>query len=188
MPQWHTGVKPPVIPSVQPPSYAVPINCNLLPVEKIKTMFFVKPWLPNGIAWAINAGPRAKRLSPAGTKSSIDGRYRVKIGDRFFLNHRIVYFLETGRDPFPYLVDHIDRDPSNNKISNLRIVTHRGNMSNRGRRDGWLPVGVSRQGNRFIARICVDGHQRYLGTYDSAPEAADAYQRSLAAITAIGFE
>lgn len=44
--------------------------------------------------------------------------------------HRLIYFLETGEQPDE--IDHIDKNPSNNHISNLRGATSRENVCNRG--------------------------------------------------------
>ncbi len=45
--------------------------------------------------------------------------------------HRIAYALHHGCDPHPLTIDHIDRDKCNNRIANLRAVTHSVNAYNR---------------------------------------------------------
>lgn len=44
--------------------------------------------------------------------------------------HRIVYEAFNSPIPYGYEIDHIDGDRNNNKLSNLRVVTHRDNMNN----------------------------------------------------------
>ena len=44
--------------------------------------------------------------------------------------HRIIYKMWHGVDPGNKLVDHRDGDPSNNRISNLRLVRHADNVRN----------------------------------------------------------
>ena len=47
--------------------------------------------------------------------------------------HRLVWDLCGGQSPEPgQRIDHIDRDPTNNTASNLRLTTHRGNLLNNG--------------------------------------------------------
>lgn len=68
------------------------------------------------------------RKRQAGSKS---GRHWV-IGFRGveYKAHRLAFLLMTGKWPQHY-VDHIDRNPLNNKWSNLRDVTHSVNCRNR---------------------------------------------------------
>ena len=52
-------------------------------------------------------------------------------GERWsILVHRAVYLAKHGKIPEGYVIDHIDRNTSNNKLSNLRAVTHKVNMNN----------------------------------------------------------
>lgn len=81
----------------------------------------------------------------------------------------------TGIDPGKY-VDHIDRNPFNNRWDNLREATrvqNRRNCNNiRGRE---LPKGVHRHGNRFRARIVVNRKHTHLGLFGTPEEAHAAY-------------
>ena len=59
------------------------------------------------------------------------GYRRIKIQGRPYLEHNIIWFLCKGRWPQLGLdIDHIDRNPSNNDISNLREVTRSANTKN----------------------------------------------------------
>lgn len=43
--------------------------------------------------------------------------------------HRAVWLIETGSlPPHGYVIDHINRDMKDNRICNLRVVTHRENI------------------------------------------------------------
>jgi hypothetical protein len=59
--------------------------------------------------------------SYAGGKSG-DGYYRVRVNNTLYYTHRIIYEIFHGRIPEGCEVDHIDGDPSNNRIQNLRLV------------------------------------------------------------------
>lgn len=83
-----------------------------------------------------------------------------------------------------YLVDHIDRDGLNNRRDNLRYATHSQNMANRAtmasNTSGYKGVTWRAQRNKWIAKIMLDGHSKYLGHFDNPTDAAIAY--NLAAI------
>ena len=44
--------------------------------------------------------------------------------------HRLVYYMFTGNPLTNQVIDHIDGDKSNNRLTNLRAVTHRINLQN----------------------------------------------------------
>ena len=44
--------------------------------------------------------------------------------------HRICFYLFHGRDPGSKVIDHCDGNKGNNKITNLRAVSHRKNLQN----------------------------------------------------------
>ena len=67
------------------------------------------------------------------------------------------------------VVDHIDGDTLNNAFDNLRVVTRQGNAFNT------KAKGYHRHNDRFAARICVNGKQKYLGLYDTEEAARAAY-------------
>ena len=48
-----------------------------------------------------------------------------------FLVHRLVFYMYYRRDPKHYMVDHINCDPADNRIENLRCVRPRKNGLNR---------------------------------------------------------
>lgn len=67
-------------------------------------------------------------------------------------------------------VDHIDRNPLNNSIQNLRVVNHQENHFNKGGK-GWSKVVRKNGDEKFVARIVLNGKNIYLGVYDSASDA-----------------
>ncbi len=122
-----------------------------------------------------------------GTFISLKGRFpgkeintkspQLKVGDYgFFYKHRLAWLLETGEDPYPDLIDHKDRIPTNWKFDNLRRATSQQNSANRTSSNAFK--GVTHRKGKFIAQICVDGEKYYLGIFDDEITAAKAYDEA----------
>lgn len=50
-------------------------------------------------------------------------------------------------------------------------------LLNRGRDRGLYPIGVSKQGNKYQAKLNIYGSNKYIGLFDTIDEAFDAYKR-----------
>lgn len=90
------------------------------------------------------------------------------------LGHRLAWFYVHGEWPVGE-IDHIDGNPSNNRLTNLRDVPHMHNQQNvklRGSTTSGLP-GAYRVGERYKAIIRIAGRSKHLGYFDT-PEAAHA--------------
>lgn len=74
-------------------------------------------------------------------------------------------------------VDHVNGDTFDNRRANLRLATHGQNMVNRPPFGESGFKGVWRNGKNWAARGSVEGVKHYLGTYETAEEAARAYDR-----------
>lgn len=73
-------------------------------------------------------------------------------------------------------IDHIDGNPGNNAIYNLRVSDHKQNMANRKRsKNKDTPKGVYKERGRYRAIIRVNNKAISLGTYATVNEAQDAY-------------
>lgn len=91
--------------------------------------------------------------------------------------HRLAWFYTTGSWPKNH-IDHINGNPSDNRICNLRDVTRSINLQNRhnatkSNKSGFL--GVIARGNRWRSRIKVEGKDVYIGTFDTKEKAHQAY-------------
>ncbi|MDD4931715.1 MAG: HNH endonuclease [Candidatus Colwellbacteria bacterium] len=77
-------------------------------------------------------------------------------------------------------VDHIDRDPTNNDLSNLRWVTRQENNMNKTKQTGttssqYKGVSFQKNANKWKAMITFNYKQIYLGLFDTEEEAALVY-------------
>jgi len=115
--------------------------------------------IDNGVlVWAVAFPPHIEIGDPVGTVMADGKRRQASIkGVRKQVSH-ISWFFHYGVWPDPAMViDHIDHDPSNNRIENLREVTskknsnHRRSSTNRARQDVYLHT--------------TDGEEFYLGKH-----------------------
>lgn len=97
-----------------------------------------------------------------------------RIFDRGHLAHRVIWALVTGAWPEED-IDHEDRDPSNNRWSNLRAVSHAVNMRNLPPRlsntSGVCGVSWSRRRNKWYAQIRMANKTISLGLFDDFNDA-----------------
>lgn len=108
-----------------------------------------------------------------------DGYRVIYLGNKLFLAHRIVFLLENGVFPEGQ-VDHIDRNPRNNRRNNLRLVTASQNTQNtRGHKDsitrlkGVFPVKGTKW---FRGRYMKKGKIYELGFFETAIQAYNAVE------------
>jgi hypothetical protein len=87
--------------------------------------------------------------------------------------HHIVWLLNKGEWPKEE-IDHIDGNPINNRIENLRLATRKQNSFNVSIHKDNLSgfKGVSRSRDKWLARI----QGRHIGLFLTAEEASAAYE------------
>lgn len=116
---------------------------------------------------------------PTGHKPASHGYGQVQIDGKMYLTHRVIWLWHTGSWP-EHEIDHIDRDPMNNRIENLRSITRSENMQNTGlHRDnssGYPGVSFHKRTGKYEARIMVNNKQINLGLFNTTEEAYLAYQ------------
>ena len=96
--------------------------------------------------------------------------YKIIIDKTTYLLHRIIWKLVTGQDPGDLQIDHKNRDGTDNHFHNLRLATVPEQEANKIKR------GTARCGNRFNARIFIEGKRITLGCFDTEEQAHKAYQ------------
>jgi hypothetical protein len=94
-----------------------------------------------------------------------------------YLVHRIVWAMHTGKTVFGE-IDHINGDAEDNRLSNLREVSHFENMVNRKKPkhnlSGQIGVCLHKQTGKWRAYITKNGRQVSLGLFASVEEASAA--------------
>lgn len=97
---------------------------------------------------------------------------------RFFSLSRLLYETFVGLIPDGMILDHIDRNPMNNSIDNLRLATRSQNNMNQKKRSGakFKHKGVSKtRDGKWQVATCIDGKTVYLGRFSTEIEAAKAF-------------
>ena len=105
-------------------------------------------------------------MAGARSEQSIARYYTVMYDSTKYMVHRIIWEMHNGKIPNGMVIDHIDNDQYNNKISNLRCVTQRQNMHNQVKRksnsSGITGLSLNRLKNSWICYWQdVDGKQCY---------------------------
>jgi HNH endonuclease len=119
---------------------------------------------------------RARAGGEAGTVNSHGYRHIYVCGRRYYA-HRLAWLFMHGRWPAA-TIDHINGDPLDNRIRNLREATHTQNIQNSRRKTTRNKAGlkgVSLSRTRWRATINVYGNRMSLGTFDNKEDAAAAY-------------
>lgn len=115
---------------------------------------------PSCLRWkGTKLKPGMKNNKIAGYKSKV-GYWVCCINYNSYKVHRLVWVLNNKKDLISNMViDHIDRDKSNNKITNLRLVTHQDNCINSDTIQNAAKVHIWWTKRNFytIRIICDDG-------------------------------
>jgi hypothetical protein len=108
-----------------------------------------------------------------------NGGYNIiGIDNKIILRHRLIAYCFLGLQNIVGLkqhdddIDHIDGNPLNNSVDNLRIVSHQENHLNRTTAKGYC---FHKSHNKFQAQIRLNGKQIYLGRFDKEEDARQSY-------------
>jgi len=103
----------------------------------------------------------------AGTLRKTDGYRQIMIYRKVYRTHRLIYLYHRGY--MPAKIDHIDSNPFNNTIENLRPATTSQNACNTGFRpdntSGAKGVTWDKNKNRWLVRVYTNGRCLNLGRF-----------------------
>lgn len=122
------------------------------------------------------------RVKAGDTAGTTGGTYcYIRVNGSYRLAHRAAFAWVHGYWP-KHHIDHINGDKRDNRICNLREATNKQNAANSPRRKdnttGFKGVRRARRKGKWWAYIHINGHDKYLGTYDTPEEAHAAYVRA----------
>lgn len=122
---------------------------------------------------------KAKVGRPAGWLSAGNAwsGHRVKIDGREYYAHRLIWLYVHGVWPVAE-IDHINRNPTDNRLCNLRAADRCENGANRGRQvnnqSGVTGVSWDARRGKWTAYLYSQRRRNYLGAYKDFAEAVSA--------------
>lgn len=151
---------------------------NLPPLEVLKSEFSYDPStgifkrLRKNTTWT-NEG------EIAGYTCNTHGYRFLHVKDYgYFRAHLIAWKMHYGSDP-DYEIDHINRNRSDNRIENLRSVSHLENCRNKSdysnNKSGYRGVSWKKSSGRWVAQITHEGERIYIGLFNDPHQAHLAY-------------
>ncbi len=132
------------------------------------------------LIWKKSRG-RMKAGSIAGCPNDT-GRIRVRISGKYYKAHRIIWEMHNGPIPEGYEIDHLDHDPSNNRLNNFRLVLGKENAKNRPKNknntSGYTGISWDKERGKWWAHIMVNYKTICLGRFDNLDDAIKARQEA----------
>ena len=126
--------------------------------------------------WKIGSANQVKAGDIAGCPDG-DGYLRIKVQSRLYRAHRLAWLYTYGERPKGQ-IDHINRNRSDNRIANLRDVSHKLNLQNKSKysnnASGHSGVVWNKRASKWLARIAHNRKQIHLGYFNTIEEAISA--------------
>lgn len=147
---------------------------GLTPIE-IRKIFY---YFDGKLFWLQTINNRAKEDTAAGWVDS-RGYIQVRYNNKYYRLARLIWMYHFGEIQDDMVVDHKDGNKLNNNIDNLRLATYSQSTCNTVSKENSTGFrGVRKCYNKFSAYIRDPATKKrlYLGSYNSAEEASEAYQ------------
>jgi hypothetical protein len=146
-------------------------------VERLRELLHYAP-ISGVFTWKVYRGRKAKAGDIAGDTSNSRGYRHIMIDGKSYKASCLAWLYMTGDWPSAD-VDHRDTDRLNDKWGNLRLATKSQNAANRSKpshnTSGFKGVFLRKDTGKWSARISVRYRHIYLGCFETAQEAHEAY-------------
>ncbi|HNC23765.1 MAG TPA: HNH endonuclease signature motif containing protein [Opitutaceae bacterium] len=126
------------------------------------------------LLWRKKIGKKVIVGTEAGTPHS-DGYITIRAFKKRFYAHRLIWIMHHGEIPADLVIDHINHDPSDNRVENLRLVTKAQNVAHRRGAQANSKSGI--RGVSWVHRDRmwrVDVRNKCVGRFGTIDEAARA--------------
>lgn len=147
---------------------------DLITQDRLKSLLTYDPDTGE-FRWRTRRGGNAVSGSLAGARNT-EGYVHIQIEGKKYKAHRLAWLYVHGQHPDE--IDHVNRIKDDNRIANLRSVTHAQNGQNQSKpknnTSGHIGVDFHKRSNRWRARIKIGGKLRDIGYFDSKEAAAKA--------------
>lgn len=111
-----------------------------------------------------------------------NGYVYIRVYGRLLLAHRLIWEMHNGEIPEGMEIDHIDTNPLNNRIENLRLASSGNNKWNMNKpshnTSGYKGVSLFKATGKYEAYIKINGKKRHLGFFSSPQHAHEAYKQA----------
>ena len=181
---WDSGAANSLPPATSLTGHMAKLTHIPLPsLELLKELLHISETSPSGLRWR---NPRTNRLKPgdvAGSKNK-RGYWMIEITtdkNYKYSAHRIVFYLQTNKDPGNKCVDHINglKDPLS-----VRLATNSENQHNRNNNKNssskYKGVCWHKSNGKWYAQIVKNKKRIYLGVFKNEKDAAKAYNAAAA--------
>ena len=115
-----------------------------------------------------------------------DGYWQVSVDGATYLKHRLIWVLMNGHIQDGFQVDHVNRNPSDNRLANLRAVPVSLNQFNcklqSNNTSGHCGVSWHKMRKKWLAHIRVDGKRQQLGYFSKKSDAVQARKAAVAKV------
>lgn len=167
---------------------ANPKRLNFLTHERLLWLLDYNP-ATGSFVWKNKSSKfsKIKIGNKAGCKNA-DGYLILRINYTIYSAHILAWFYVNKQWP-RYIIDHINQDPSDNRIDNLRESNHSHNSRNartwRSGRSGFVGASYDEKMGKFVSRICVRRERKIIGWFETAQEAHEAYLKEANKLNAV---
>lgn len=149
----------------------MPVKAKSIKLEEIKKHFI----LINGILHLITKNGEFRQAKHTG-----QGYHKVNYNNSLYKAHRIIFSLYYNIEIDNNLViDHINGNKSDNRIENLRAITHRENLLNSYKHRSGKYKGIDRLNDKYRVRINYNGKTYTLGYYKDLDQAISKHSQAM---------